>query len=221
MKKLLFILCFIGIWYLTCNATQSYLVSNIVQTEEQTPVATEENSTTEESSEPATEESSEPAAEETSETATEETPAEESSQNERKTSSSSSVSSKKSSSSDDASSSQSSSNGEKKGDTGSSSVESGNPLGTLFFIALIVFVIILYKRYKKRCPECGKWGAMKFDSQETIKEQQIRMLKQVLENGKDKHLNAPGTRRTIRIHLKCKNCGYREYYDKTKDTVNK
>lgn len=160
MKKLLFILCFIGIWYLTCNATQSYLVSNIVQTEEQTPVATEENSTTEESAEPAKEESSESASEETSETAAEETPAEESSQVEEDTSSSSSVSSKESSSSDGASSSQSSSDGEKDNKTKSSSSDDQFGYFCLFVIMLFVVRYIIHGlRYK--CPNCGKFNGMK------------------------------------------------------------
>lgn len=220
MKKLLFILCFIGIWYLTCNATQSYLVSNIVQTEEQTPVATEENSPTEESAEPATEESSEPAVEETSETSTEETPAEESSQDERKTSSSPSVSSKGSSSSDDGSSNND--NSEKK----SEDVEDIDAAirGFLILIVLIVCLRIYFKRRKRRkhereiklCPKCGEL-TMVIDDIEPIKDQQVKVR---VKDGYDSKNNRTifgtdyATKKTLKVHRHCTNpnCDYQESY---------
>lgn len=87
----------------------------------------------------------------------------------------------------------------------------------LYILISIVFLIILYYRFKRRCPKCGKWGVMKVIDKELIEEKATsikKILKEETKNAKgevtktvNREVVVPGTKRTYKVYRKCKKCG--------------
>lgn len=126
----------------------------------------------------------------------------------------------------------------KKADENSDLKKSGNALtkevllaifGSIWFwvgLAILVFLIVIYSRYNKRCKKCGKWNVMrKIDkvlvdqkASTILKKEHTRNSKGQVVRTRDRYI--PATIRYFETHRKCKRCGYRDIVKTSTKTAN-
>ena len=92
------------------------------------------------------------------------------------------------------------------------------------FIAFICLVLyFIYRSYKKRCKQCGKWNAMVESDSEVVSREQTNIKKTLTDVTRDskgqavrkrsKEVYIPGTKTRYRITETCKYCQHeRQFY---------
>lgn len=90
----------------------------------------------------------------------------------------------------------------------------------------IVASIILWKRFRARCPICKRWAAVVRVNTELIGETKISVPVKTRTRNRDGEVIStseqyvPGSRYTYRDTYQCKYCGYEEKYQRTMDCAN-
>ena len=106
--------------------------------------------------------------------------------------------------------------------------ENKSAIGWIIFliISAVILLIIIISRYNRKCPNCGKWGAMKTTDKVVTHKTDSRVKKTLRKtDGKGKTIQTreiyiPATKFHYDVHRKCKNCGYEDIVCETESKQN-
>lgn len=89
----------------------------------------------------------------------------------------------------------------------------------LIYLAIVAIgLYIVYRRYKRKCKECGRWYAMKITDEEVVDRVSASVKKTIKEkNGqgeiiKTKEIYIPATKTKYLVTETCKYCGHEKRY---------
>lgn len=98
------------------------------------------------------------------------------------------------------------------------------PVIFLGWIALIIISILMWKRWKAKCPVCKRWSALKLMKTGILKQEDISVLVELKHRDLNREVTGtheqyiPGKRKTYQDTYKCKYCGNLETHTRIKDS---